>query len=123
MVPLPRRLLMKLIALQAAAPKPTAATATASNKATPASKAEVCWGPEVVEGVGVCGIATGQTPGRLQPLTSALPFVQGSGAPKDLASVSRPRRVDAEHAMAAIASDATTRNAVKVRVAAALWAV
>ena len=54
---------------------------------------------------------------------SALPFVQGSGAPKDLASGSRPRRVAAEHAMAAIASDATTRNAVKVRVAAALWAV
>jgi hypothetical protein len=60
---------------------------------------------------------------RMQPLTSALPFVQGSGAPKDLASGSRPRRVATEHAMAAIASDATTRNAVKVRVAAALWAV
>ena len=45
---------------------------------------------------------------RMQPLMSALPFVQGSGAPKDLASGTRPRRVAAEHAMAAIASDATT---------------
>ena len=75
--PLPRRLLMKLMPLQAAAPKPTAsaaaiatataATATASKKATPASKAKVCWGSEVVEGVGVCGIAIGQTPGACNP--------------------------------------------------------